>query len=320
MKAIVVREFGDPEKLLLEEVPILQPGAGQLMVEIHAAGVNPVDTYIRAGTYAKSPQLPYTPGRDGAGVVAVVGGGNTRFKIGDRVYLSGSLTGTYAQTALCTEAQAHPLPPNVTFEQGAALGVAYATAFRALFQKANARAGESVLIHGASGGVGLAAVQLARAWGMRVFATAGTNEGRIIVSENGAHQVFDHNSANLVEEVLQSTGGGGVSIILEMLANKNLNRDLAMLRRNGRIVVIGNRGTIEINPRDAMSRDASILGMLLSNASDEDVSVIHAALGAGLQSGVVRPVIGRRYPLQEAALAHEAILEPGHYGKIVLIN
>src|SRR5437016_552126 len=156
MRAIRVHQFGGPEQLKLEDVPELRAGPGQVLVKIHAAGVNPFDTYIRTGTYAIKPQLPYTPGADAAGVVASVGDEVKRVKAGDRLYCAGTLTGAYAEQALCLESQVHPLPSNVSFQQGAAVGVPYATAYRALFQRARALPAETVLVHGASGGVGLA--------------------------------------------------------------------------------------------------------------------------------------------------------------------
>src|ERR1700722_10133220 len=192
MKTIIVREFGEPSVLHLEEAPGLKPGPGQVVVKIHAAGVNPVDTYIRAGVYWKKPALPYTPGTDGAGVVLSAGKDATLFKPGDRVYLAGSLTGTYAQQALCEEWSVFPLPAHVSFAQGAAVHVPYATAFRALFHRAHAQAGETVLIHGASGGVGVAAIQLARAAGLRVVGTVGSDRGKKLVATEGAHEVLDH--------------------------------------------------------------------------------------------------------------------------------
>ena len=319
MKAIRVHEFGGPEKLVSEPVPDLRPGPGEVVVRIHAAGVNPVETYIRMGAHMVKPALPYTPGTDGAGVVLSAGEGVQRVKPGDRVYVAGSISGTYAEQALCREAQVHPLPKQITFPQGAALGVPYATAIRGLFQRAHGVPGESVLVHGASGGVGIAAVQLARAHGMLVIATAGTEKGLRLVREMGAHHAFDHNVPNLPEQVAKATGGRGVNIILEMLANKNLGADLSMVSARGRIVVIGNRGTVEINPRDAMLRDTSILGMILFNASEQEMASIHAGLGAALELGIAKPVIGQEIPLAEARRAHEAVMQPGSYGKIVLI-
>jgi NADPH2:quinone reductase len=317
VKAIRVHEFGGPEKLLLEDVAELNPGAGEVMIEIHAAGVNPVDTYIRSGLYARKPQLPYTPGHDGAGVVIKVGEGVRKLKAGDRVYVAGSLTGTYAEQALCRESQVHPLPKNVTYAQGASLGVPYGTAYRALFQKANALPGETVLVHGASGGVGIATVQLARAAGLTVIGTAGTDPGLQLVQENGAHHVLDHGAAT--PEKIHGITGQGIDIVVEMLANKNLSKDLSMLSMRGRVVVVGNRGTIEINPRDAMARDAAIIGMLLFNATEQELATIHAAIRAGLKNGVIRPVIREEIPLADAQRAHETVMSPGSHGKIVLV-
>jgi NADPH:quinone reductase len=317
VKAVRVHEFGGPEKLILENVAELNPGAGEILIEIHAAGVNPVDTYIRSGSYARKPQLPYTPGHDGAGVIIKVAEGAGKFKVGDRVYVAGSLTGTYAEQVLCRESQVYPLAKNVPYAQGASLGVPYGTAYRALFQKANALPGETVLIHGASGGVGIATVQLARAARLTVIGTAGTDRGLQLVQEQGAHHALDHEAATA--EKIQTITGQGVDIVVEMLANKNLAKDLSMLNPRGRVVVIGNRGTIEINPRDAMARDAAIIGMLLFNATDQELTTIHAALKAGLENGVIRPVIREEMPLADAPRAHETVMSPGSHGKIVLI-
>lgn len=319
MKAIRINEFGGPEVLRLEDVPEPSPAAGQVLVRVRAAGVNPVDTYIRSGVHAVKPALPYTPGLDAAGEVVSVGEGVTRFSAGQRVYTAGSLTGTYAELTLCEESQCHSLPERVSFAQGAGIFTPYVTAYRALFQRAKAQPAETVLVHGASGGVGTAAVQLARAAGLRVVGTAGTEEGRRLVSEQGAHEVLDHRAPDYLAQLDGLTGGRGVDVILEMLANVNLDRDLGVLAKGGRVVVIGSRGTVEINPRQAMTRDAAILGMTLFNASPPELQSIHAALGAGLEAGTLRPVVGRELPLAEAARAHEEVLKPGAYGKIVLV-
>lgn len=319
MKAIRVHQFGGPEQLKLEEIPDLQPGPGQVVVKVHAVGINPFETYQRTGTYAVKPSLPYTPGADAAGVVAKTASDVNVVKNGERVYVAGNASGSYAEQVLCLESQVHRLPEKVSFEQGAAMGVPYATAYRALFQKAHARPAETVLVHGASGGVGLAAVQLARAHGMTVIGTAGSDRGKELVEQNGAHHVLDHRKEDIPESVKKITDGRGADVILEMLANKNLAKDLAMIALRGRVIVIGNRGTIEINPRDAMGRDASIMGFTLFNTPEADLQAIHAALIAALESGVARPVIGKKLSLSEATRAHEEILQPGSYGKIVLI-
>jgi len=319
MRAIRVKEFGGPEVLKLEEVADLKPGAGQVVVRVRAVGVNPVDTYMRSGVYPRKPALPYTPGTDSAGTVESVGTGVTRFRPGDRVYTATTLSGAYAEQALCDAALVFPLPAHVSFAQGAAMHVPYATAFRALFHRARAQGGETVLIHGASGGVGVAAVQLARAAGLSVTATAGTDRGKQLVMAEGAHQVLDHASAKHFEEALSATGGRGYDIILEMLANVNLGRDLGILALKGRVVVVGNRGTAEINARDIMTRDGAILAMSLWNATPLELTSIHAALVAGLENRSLRPVIGQEIPLAEAVRAHVAVMETGAYGKIVLV-
>jgi len=319
MKAIQVHEFGGPEVLKLEDLPDQTAGPGQVVVRIHAAGVNPVDAYIRAGRHAVRPPLPYTPGMDAAGLIESVGEGVTRFKEGDRVYTARTVSGSYAQKALCLDSQVHALAERVSFEQGAAVGIPYATAYRGLFQRANAKPGEVVLIHGASGGVGTAAVQLARAGGLTVIGTGGTERGRALVAGQGAHHVLDHSSPDYLEEIGRLTSGRGVDVILEMLANVNLAKDLGLLAQRGRVVVIGSRGTIEIDPRAAMTKDASILGMSLLHASADELASVHAALVAGLENGTLRPVVGQTMPLAEAPRAHEAVLGTGAYGKIVLI-
>lgn len=314
MKAIRVHNFGDPEVLQLEEVEDLQPSAGQVLIQVKAAGVNPVETYIRSGAYPMRPPLPYTPGTDAAGEVVRAGPAVEGFRPGDRVYASGTETGAYAAQALCRPEQLHPLPELVQFEQGAALGIPYGTAYRALFQRAHAREGESVLIHGASGGVGLAAVQLARAAGLKVTGTAGSEEGARLVMQQGAEQVLRHDQPGYLDGA-----DGSFDLVLEMLANENLPRDLAALRRGGRIVVIGSRGTVEIDPRMIMVREAAVYGMVLFNAPPEDLRSAYEAIDRALESGDIRPVIDRALPLQEAPEAHRLVMGSGSKGKIVLI-
>jgi NADPH:quinone reductase len=320
MKAILVREFGGPEVLKLEEIPTPKPAAGQVLVRMHAAGVNPYDTYMRAGTYAVKPPLPYTPGSDGAGVIEAVGDGVKKVKPGDRVYTAKTITGAYAQYALALEEQVHALPEKINFGQGAGVWVPYGTAYHALYHSADAKASETLLVHGASGGVGSAAVQMARAMGVTVFGTAGTQKGVDLVKREGAHQVFDHSKPGYQEDILKATGGRGVDVVLEMLANINLSADLKLLATNGRVIIIGNRGEITINPRDLMMRRASAKGFTLWAITPAEELEIHAGLIAGLENGTLRPVVGKEIPLAEAARAHKEILEPGAAGKIVLIS
>ena len=317
MKAIVVREFGGPEVMKIEDVPQPSPGPGQILIRVRAIGVNPVDTYIRSGMYARKPELPYTPHADIAGEVEATGSGVSKVKRGDRVYAY--MTAGGAEFAVCDEWQVQRLPDRISFQQGAAMGVPYGTAWRALFLKAKAKPGETVLVHGASGGVGVAAVQIARAHGMRVIGTAGTEDGLRLVREQGAHYVLNHREPDYLRQIPGSTGGRAPDVILEMLANVNLDRDLDVLAVRGRVMVIGNRGRVEIDPRKMMGKDGTILGMTLFNTTREEFEEIHAGLVAGLDNGTLTPVIGKELRLDQAAQAHVAVMEPGAFGKIVLV-
>jgi NADPH2:quinone reductase len=319
MKAIRVHQVGGPEVMKLEDLPTPIPGVGEVVVRIAAIGINPVDTYFRSGNYPLAGELPYTPGFDAAGIIEVVGPEVGHRRTGERVYVAGSLSGTYAEYALCRETQVHPLPEMVSFVQGAALGIPYATAWYALFVRAKALPGEFLLVHGASGGVGTAAVQLARAAGLWVIGTGGSEAGRKLVLENGAHQVLDHGSEGYLDRLPELTCGHGVDVVLEMLANVNLGQDLQIMAPGGRVVVIGCRGSIEIDPRAAMRRNLSILGMVIFNATTVEQRSMHAAIVAGLENGTLDPVVGRELPLAEASRAHEKVLASGAYGKIVLV-
>ena len=319
MKAIVVREFGEPEVMRVEEVAKPEPTGHQVLVRIMAAGVNPVDTYLRTGIHAHAPKLPYTPGKDGAGIVESVGDGVTRWNIGDRVYTADSLTGTYAEYSLCEEKQLGRLPDNISFEQGAGVWTPYATSYRALFQKAAAKSGETVLIHGASGGVGLAAVQWAKKAGLTVIGTASSAEGRELVSKNGADHVFDHTDDSHNDSINAATGGKGVDIIIEMLANVNLENDFNVLAMFGRIVVVGNRGSLQFTPRLAMTKDATIYGMSLFNSPQNVRDEIHRAIFDGLSEGSLVPFVRKSLNLADAPISHREVMENKALGKLVLV-
>lgn len=322
MHAIVIEQFGGPEVMQVREKPTPTPGRGEVLVRLRAAGVNPVDTYVRAGTYAFKPELPYTPGGDGAGEIEAVGADVVDLPVGRRVYVAGTvagnLYGTYASHALCRATQVHPLPDHLSFEQGAAINVAYVTAFRALFDRGRARPGEVVLVHGASGGVGTAAVQIASACGCIVFGTAGTDRGRLLVKAQGATQVFDHTDASYLSAIRAATAGRGVDVIVEMLANVNLDHDLSLLAPHGRVVIVGNRGRVEIDPRQTMGKELDVLGMQMWAAGEPAVQRAHAAIGAALSRRAYAPVVGETFPLADAPRAHERIMASGHLGKVVL--
>ncbi|XP_063795134.1 quinone oxidoreductase-like isoform X2 [Pseudophryne corroboree] len=296
MRAIRVQEFGNPDVLKLSpDVLVPSPGDGQ-------------------------PSLPYTPGSDVAGVVDDVGKNVTSFKKGDRVFTTATITGGYAEYTVAAEDTVFPLPKKLNFKQGAALSIPYFTAYRALFTKARGRAGEVVLVHGASGGVGIAACQIARAYGFKVFGTAGTAQGLNVVLQNGAHKAFNHRDKDYIEKIQEAAGGDGINIILEMLANVNLSNDLKLLSVGGRVIVIGCRGDIEINPRETMAKESSIIGVVLYMSSKEDWQEAGAALIGGMEAGWLNPLIGPVYPLEKAPQAHEDIIESsGATGKMVFV-
>jgi NADPH2:quinone reductase len=318
MKAVRIHGFGGPEVLKLEDVPDPQPGPGQVLIRVAAVGVNPVDTYIRAGQYGPKP-FPYTPGTDVAGTVESVGEGVTTARVGDRVYAWVRPDGASAEQAVCPSADVHALPPRLSFAQGAAIAVPYATAYRALFIRGQAKPHETVLIHGASGSVGLAAAQLAVARGCVVIGTAGSEAGLDLVCRQGVALTLNHRNANYLDRLTAFTAGRGVNLILEMLANVNLDSDLGLLAKHGRVVVIGSRGRVEIDPRQTMQKDSDIRGMSLMHADAAELAMIHAALVAGFTNGTLTPVVAKQFPLAEAAAAHEAVMNPGAGGKVVLV-
>ncbi|MEM9356496.1 MAG: NADPH:quinone reductase [Pseudomonadota bacterium] len=323
MKAIQADTFGGPEVLQLREVDDPVPGPGEVVVDIRAAGVNPADTYMRTGVYAIVPDLPYTPGGDAGGVISAVGSGVTSLSVGDPVFvgtgLSFDLTGCYAEKVKRKADEVLPLPSNVSFAQAAAFGVSYTTAHYALFERGGAKPGETVFIHGASGSVGTSAIQLAKRAGLKVIGSGGTEKGLALIRSEGADLAVDHTADGYLDEVKQFTGGQGPQLVLEMLANVNLAADMDVVAKYGRIIVIGNRGEITVNPRVAMMKEIDVRGIALWNATSEQMRPIIDDILAGVADGALKPVIGREMPLSEAAASHVAVLEPGAYGKIVLV-
>lgn len=323
MKSIQMSNFGEPEVLKYVEVEEPLPRENEVRVRLFAAGVNPNEAYIRTGTYSfYIPELPYTPGFDGAGVVEAVGQGVTHVKEGDRVFVAALLakrnTGTYAEKVVCDADAVHKLPDSVSYKEGAALGIPALTAYRALFQRGKIKAGETVLINGASGGVGLLAVQMAKGIGAAVIGTASTEQGKALVKASGAEYVMDHITENSINKIVSLANNKGPDVIVEFLANANLENDLKVIAPYGRIVVVGNRDSIEINPRLAMMKEADILGMALWNAKPCEYRESLYAVQAFLQSGTLHPEVGEELPLKDAARAHEQILSRKAKGKMIL--
>jgi NADPH2:quinone reductase len=324
MRAIVVRQFGGPEVLQLGDAENRAPGPTEVTVRVKAAGINPYEVYMRTGNYAIKPPLPYVPGSDAGGLIEAVGHEVKGFKPGDRVYTYSAekaLIGTYADTVTCDAKYVHHLGVHVSFAQGAAIGVPYTTAYRALFHRGRGLPGETVLVHGATGGVGLAAVQLAHHRGLRVIGTGGTGRSLDVVRENGADVVVSHLAEGYRDQIRAATGGKGVELIVEMAAHLNLDHDLQMLKVGGRVVIIGSRGPLQVDPRNAMNAEADIMGMIVLRAPEHDVASIHAALSRGLVNGTLRPIVREELPLVEAPKSHDMVMNAPDdaVGKIVLI-
>lgn len=313
MRAIQTQYHGD--QLTLNQSSDLVVGDDEILISVKVAGVNPVDTYIAAGTNGYTATFPHTPGLDAAGIVTELGAKVTHFKVGQRVYCSGSKTGTCADFTVVSASNVFPLSDHLSFEQGACLGTPYATAWRALFMRANCQSGETVFIHGASGGVGLAALQLAKATGCKVFASAGSVQGRELLKQQGADLVVNHLDKAHYQIVKEA---GGVDVILEMLANQNLGDDLPLLNMSGSVVVIGSRGPVEINPRNLMAKDACIMGMSMANVNKAQRSQIHDALFTSAEKNEINPVIAKHFELDNSAEAHVAVMESGSMGNIVI--
>jgi NADPH2:quinone reductase len=210
------------------------------------------------------------------------------------------------------------LPENITFAQGAAIGVPAATAWRALFIRGGGKAGERLLIHGASGSVGQAAVQLAKDAGMIVYGTAGSDQGCTMVQRLGA-EAMNHNQPGYADRLFEETSGSGFNLILEMLADKNLEKDLHLLAPRGRVVVIGSRGRIEIDPRLTMGKETEIRGLAVFSATPEETKQTHSALALAMESGILVPTVSREMALVDAPLAHQLVMNNGNCGKIVLL-
>ena len=321
MRAVVVSKFGDPSVLeIRRDVPIPRPSSQEVLIKVAAVGVNPVDTYIRSGNYGRLPELPYIPGNDMCGTVVSIGAEVNNFKEGDRVasFLN-CRSGSYAEYCAVNQDFLVRVPDGYDFQKGAALGVPFFTAYKALYIISAAKPNDTVLIHGASGGVGIACCQLAKSQGMTVFGTAGTKDGMELISSLGVDQAFNHKEDGYTEKIMKATGGHGVNVIVEMLSNVNLNEDLKLLASRGVVAVVGCRGSIEINPRLLMVKESKIRGVNLFKSSPEEFVEMRKAIGAGLHHGWIRPHVGAIYSLNNAAAAHkDIIINAGTKGKMIM--
>lgn len=211
----------------------------------------------------------------------------------------------------------YSLPDNISFNEGAGLGIPAFAAFRSLFQIAKLKAGEIVLIHGASGAVGLLAVQMAKAIGAKVIGTSSTMEGQELIKKVGADYVIEHINSRNLDTIKEITQNKGPDVIIEMLANKNLENDLDIISKKGRIVVVGNRGEITINPRKLMTTEAIVTGLSITKLNDEDKREIIDGLTAFLKTGALRPVIGEKFKLDEAEEAYKELIDGHGNGRLI---
>lgn len=323
MRAVQISQFGDADVLDVVELPIPDPGANQVRIRVMAAGVNPVDTYVRSGAYGDRP-MPAALGFDAAGEIDAVGPGVDASVIGTRVYTCTALPGAYAQFAIVDIDRTYPLPDNISFDQGAAIGIPYATAYAALHQHASTNATSTVFVHGGSGGVGIPTIELAKLAGARVAASCGTDTGEEILKAHGADIIVRHDKDGYLDTLISQVstpgpaGQVGIDTIVEMAAHINLGNDLTLLNNRGTVVVVGSRGPVQINARDVMRRDARIQGMLLFNLTSEERQEIHSKLYPLLLDGVLNPRVATKLPLDAVRDAHVNVLKSGIGGKIVL--
>jgi len=269
---------------------------------------------VKVGDYVVT--FPWTPGNDAAGTVAAIGAGVSKVKVGDRVYAQ-PLTGAYAELVLSNEAQVYPLPENVSFPQATCINIACRTAYYSLFELGKATSGQVVLVHGASGSVGSAAIQLAVDAGLTVIGTAGTDAGMQLVQDLGAHYVFNHRQPDYLNQI--QAIANGVDIILEMAASANLPKDIHLINPGGHIIVIGGGKPVEVDPVTIIGSGVQIIGVRLSLINDKLNQEIHAALYHKLETGSLRPIVDQEIPLAEASRAHEELEKSGSLGKICLI-
>lgn len=322
MKAVRLHEYGGPEVLILEEIDKPQPGPGQVLVRVRAASVNQVDVAVRENRFPTPKEPPKTIGTDGAGVVEEVGEGVQSVAPGAEVVFSGigiGSEGSYAEYALLAEVQAVPKPPSLSFVEAAAMGLVFPTAYYGLVDRAHVAAGETVLVQGAAGGVGSAALQIAKALGARVLATVGDDAGAELVLELGA-EAIDRKHEDVAARVKQLTEGRGVDVIVEVATSDNLAADVGLVAKGGRIVCIGQGRTAEaaVPVGPAIGVGATVLFANLGNAGRAGVARLMGEIATLVEQGKVAAVIGEELPLADARRAHELLQGP-HLGKIVLV-
>jgi len=322
MQAMVAQAWGEPRDLRLVELPDPVPGPGEVAIDVRAIGCNFFDILIVQGKYQVRPPLPFSPGGEIAGVVRAVGPGVKEFSPGDRVFaLLG--WGGYASVALAPVTTVVHMPDTMPFEDGAAFGIVYQTSYFGLVYRADLRAGETLLVHAAAGGVGLAAVQIGHALGARVLATAGSAEKIAVAKAHGAEEAYDYSSDQWVELVKQATGGRGADVIYDPVGGDVFDLSTKCIAFGGRLLVIGfASGRIpSIEANRILLKNIAVVGLHWGAYRQHDLAKITeaaAALFALYEGGGVRPVISSKRPLAEAAAALDEIASRRSIGKVLL--
>lgn len=329
MKAVVLREYGAPDLLKLQEVSRPKAENSEVLVKVNAAGINPVDVHLREGAFMTLPPLPRILGKEVAGIIEEVGPAVTSFKVGDRVACCLPRDGGYAEYVTCPEKNLIHLSDKLTFSQGATLFVAYFIAFRALITKCKIRKGEKLLVHGGSGGVGIASIQIAKAKGLTVFGTASSKHGLEVMRKAGADHVFNHKEKGYLLKTFAGTGTEGFDVIVENCADENLGKDFTVLAKGGRIAVIGMKGThktapdkqkgVSVNPRSLIYTEGQIHGVNLVAMTQEEFDQIRNDVVKGVNEGWLNPIISKEFRLSQVAQAHKYLFSgSGAQGKVVL--
>jgi putative PIG3 family NAD(P)H quinone oxidoreductase len=323
MTQIEIDEPGGPEVLQPHQVPVPTAGAGEVLIRVHAAGVNRPDVLQRAGQYPMKPGMNPIPGLEVAGEVVGVGAGVSDFVIGDKVC---ALTngGGYAQYCVVPASQALPIPDGLDWVQAAAIPETFFTVWANLFEMGGARKGQRVLIHGGTSGIGTTALMLCREFGIEAFATAGSEEKCVVIRELGATAI-NYREQDFAQAILEQTAGQGMNVVLDIMGGSYLNNNVKALALEGRLVMLGFLGGAvakDIDLLAIMAKRASVTGSLLRSRTREEKAEIAQQLREHvwpvLAAGRCLPMIDEVYPLTEAARAHARMEGGDHIGKIVL--
>jgi NADPH2:quinone reductase len=325
MIAIEIREAGGPEVLVPVERPTPVPNAGEVLIKVTAAGVNRPDVFQRLGRYPPPPGVTDIPGLEVSGVITEVASGAGNFRVGEAVcaLVAG---GGYAEYCVAPAPQCLPAPRGLDLADAAAIPETFWTVWTNVFERGRLQAGESILIHGGSSGIGTTAIQLARSFGARVFATAGSAEKCAACERLGAERGINYREDDFVAVVREQTAGRGVDVVLDMVGGPYFTRNIDVLATEGRLVEIATLqgAKTELNIQTVMQRRLTITGSTLRARPIADkgaiAQAVHRHVWPLIESGAVKPIVYATFPLREAAAAHRVMESSAHIGKLVLIT